>query len=298
MLWVSRTRSSYDIALAGGITTALFGGEGLFVTTLTGPGKVVLQSMDIAKIAATIIPYLPSAGTEREITYFPFLPAHPSFASRVAVSSCAFSFGPRGWTTRVIASFNRMLFPFPLQSRIIPVEPAEGFCKRIHDLLPVLQVGLFEFHQVLEDRDIDERARHPPDLAGVPEDPRNGRVLRRRDKIIDIVADTAGTDEHPLNIGIVPGILYGLEHGREFHAGPCLQPADALAGPVGSNIEKEPVFAGIGQVVLKRPAEPYFLVKIRIIDIEVPAGNSQDLQEMRERTGVWVSAPVSTRALR
>jgi uncharacterized protein (TIGR00266 family) len=50
---------SYDIALAGGITTALFGGEGLFVTTLTGPGKVVLQSMNLAKIAATIIPYLP-----------------------------------------------------------------------------------------------------------------------------------------------------------------------------------------------------------------------------------------------
>lgn len=50
---------SYDIALAGGITTALFGGEGLFVTTLTGPGKVVLQSMDIAKIAASIIPFLP-----------------------------------------------------------------------------------------------------------------------------------------------------------------------------------------------------------------------------------------------
>jgi uncharacterized protein (TIGR00266 family) len=49
----------YDIALAGGITTALFGGEGLFVTTLTGPGKVVLQSMNLAKIAATIIPYLP-----------------------------------------------------------------------------------------------------------------------------------------------------------------------------------------------------------------------------------------------
>jgi len=50
---------SYDIALAGGITTALFGGEGLFVTTLTGPGKVVLQSMDMAKIAASLIPYLP-----------------------------------------------------------------------------------------------------------------------------------------------------------------------------------------------------------------------------------------------
>jgi uncharacterized protein (TIGR00266 family) len=49
----------YDIALAGGITTALFGGEGLFVTTLTGPGKIVLQSMDISKIAASIIPFLP-----------------------------------------------------------------------------------------------------------------------------------------------------------------------------------------------------------------------------------------------
>ena len=50
---------SYDIALAGGITSILFGGEGLFVTTLTGPGKVVLQSMDIAKIALAIIPFLP-----------------------------------------------------------------------------------------------------------------------------------------------------------------------------------------------------------------------------------------------
>jgi uncharacterized protein (TIGR00266 family) len=49
----------YDIELVGGITTALFGGEGLFVTTLTGPGKVVLQSMDIAKIAASLIPFLP-----------------------------------------------------------------------------------------------------------------------------------------------------------------------------------------------------------------------------------------------
>jgi uncharacterized protein (TIGR00266 family) len=50
---------SYDIALVGGITTALFGGEGLFVTTLTGPGKVILQSMDLAKIAASLIPFLP-----------------------------------------------------------------------------------------------------------------------------------------------------------------------------------------------------------------------------------------------
>jgi uncharacterized protein (TIGR00266 family) len=50
---------TYDIALAGGITTALFGGEGLFVTTLTGPGKIILQSMDIARIASVLIPFLP-----------------------------------------------------------------------------------------------------------------------------------------------------------------------------------------------------------------------------------------------
>ena len=50
---------TYDIAIAGGISTIIFGGEGLFVTTLTGPGRVVLQSMDIAKIAAALVPFLP-----------------------------------------------------------------------------------------------------------------------------------------------------------------------------------------------------------------------------------------------
>lgn len=50
---------SYDIAAAGGIKTALFGGEGLFVTTLTGPGKIILQSMTLADLAAGLIPYLP-----------------------------------------------------------------------------------------------------------------------------------------------------------------------------------------------------------------------------------------------
>jgi uncharacterized protein (TIGR00266 family) len=55
---------SYDIALVSGITSILFAGEGLFVTTLTGPGTVVLQSMDIERIAASIIPYLPKPKEE------------------------------------------------------------------------------------------------------------------------------------------------------------------------------------------------------------------------------------------
>ncbi|MEE8121055.1 MAG: TIGR00266 family protein, partial [Anaerolineales bacterium] len=35
----------YDIKFIGGFTNALFGGEGLFLATLTGPGKVYLQSL-------------------------------------------------------------------------------------------------------------------------------------------------------------------------------------------------------------------------------------------------------------
>lgn len=51
---------TYDIAAAGGIKTALFGGEGLFVTTLTGPGKIIIQSMTLQELAFALIPYLPS----------------------------------------------------------------------------------------------------------------------------------------------------------------------------------------------------------------------------------------------
>jgi len=50
----------YDIAAAGGIKTSLFGGEGLFVTTLTGPGKIVIQSMTLQDLANALVPYLPS----------------------------------------------------------------------------------------------------------------------------------------------------------------------------------------------------------------------------------------------
>ena len=49
----------YSIALAGGVKTVFFGGEGLFLATLTGPGKVVMQSMDVAKLANSLIPFLP-----------------------------------------------------------------------------------------------------------------------------------------------------------------------------------------------------------------------------------------------
>lgn len=55
---------SYDISAAGGIKTALFGGEGLFVTTLTGPGKIVIQSMTLGDLANSLIPYLPTSNRD------------------------------------------------------------------------------------------------------------------------------------------------------------------------------------------------------------------------------------------
>lgn len=50
---------SYDITSIGGVKNALFSGEGLFVTTLTGPGRVVLQSMTLYDLAMAIYPYIP-----------------------------------------------------------------------------------------------------------------------------------------------------------------------------------------------------------------------------------------------
>jgi uncharacterized protein (AIM24 family) len=53
---------AYDIQSAGGIKTSLFGGEGLFLTTLTGPGKIILQSMTLANLAGALRPFLPAQG--------------------------------------------------------------------------------------------------------------------------------------------------------------------------------------------------------------------------------------------
>lgn len=45
----------YDIQFIGGFTNALFGGEGLFLARLTGPGKVYLQSLPFSRIADRVI---------------------------------------------------------------------------------------------------------------------------------------------------------------------------------------------------------------------------------------------------
>lgn len=54
---------SIDIQRVKGAKNIMFGGEGLFHTTLTGPGNVVLQTMPISNFANTIARVLPSSNS-------------------------------------------------------------------------------------------------------------------------------------------------------------------------------------------------------------------------------------------
>ena len=49
----------YDVQTVKGFKNIFFGGEGLFMVTLTGPGKVWLQTLTAHDMAEKLIPYLP-----------------------------------------------------------------------------------------------------------------------------------------------------------------------------------------------------------------------------------------------
>ncbi len=51
-----------DIQPVQGAKNIFFGGEGLFNTVLTGPGRIWLQTMPIVNVAQAIMPYIPSKG--------------------------------------------------------------------------------------------------------------------------------------------------------------------------------------------------------------------------------------------
>ena len=53
----------YSAEMVKGFANILFGGEGLFLSTLTGPGKVWLQTMSASELARRIIPFIPSGGS-------------------------------------------------------------------------------------------------------------------------------------------------------------------------------------------------------------------------------------------
>jgi uncharacterized protein (TIGR00266 family) len=56
---------NYDIQYIGKIKSALFSGEGLFYATLSGPGKVWLQSLPLSRLANRIYKAIPSLGGGR-----------------------------------------------------------------------------------------------------------------------------------------------------------------------------------------------------------------------------------------
>jgi uncharacterized protein (TIGR00266 family) len=52
----------YDIQMVGGIKNTLFGGEGLFVATVVGPGPIWLQSLPFSRLAGRIYAAAPQSG--------------------------------------------------------------------------------------------------------------------------------------------------------------------------------------------------------------------------------------------
>ncbi|TBR08830.1 MAG: TIGR00266 family protein [Lysobacter sp.] len=53
---------SMDVRAVGGIKSMLFGGEGVFLATLTGPGKVWLQSLPFSRMAGRMLAAAPQGG--------------------------------------------------------------------------------------------------------------------------------------------------------------------------------------------------------------------------------------------
>lgn len=53
---------SYEVEMVKGLGNIFFGGEGLFLTKLTGPGRIVLQTQNIAEFAGRIARFIPSSG--------------------------------------------------------------------------------------------------------------------------------------------------------------------------------------------------------------------------------------------
>jgi uncharacterized protein (TIGR00266 family) len=52
----------FDVTMVKGISNILLGGEGLFLGTLRGPGRVWLQTMPMSKLAAKMAQFMPQVG--------------------------------------------------------------------------------------------------------------------------------------------------------------------------------------------------------------------------------------------
>jgi uncharacterized protein (TIGR00266 family) len=59
---------SFQITTVPGIKNMIFGGDGIFLAALSGPGRVWLQTLPIARLAHVIERYLPHEGSRRQVT--------------------------------------------------------------------------------------------------------------------------------------------------------------------------------------------------------------------------------------
>jgi len=55
-----QTSVSFEITTVPGIKNMIFGGDGIFLASLTGPGRVWLQTLPIAKLAHELMEYMPT----------------------------------------------------------------------------------------------------------------------------------------------------------------------------------------------------------------------------------------------
>jgi len=53
---------NFEITCIRGIKNMLFGGDGIFLASLTGPGRVWLQTLTMSNLAHALAPYLPTGG--------------------------------------------------------------------------------------------------------------------------------------------------------------------------------------------------------------------------------------------
>jgi uncharacterized protein (TIGR00266 family) len=58
---------SFQITTVPGIKNMIFGGDGIFLASLTGPGRIWLQTLPISKLAHALAPYLPQGETRHTV---------------------------------------------------------------------------------------------------------------------------------------------------------------------------------------------------------------------------------------
>ena len=58
---------SFQITTVPGIKNMIFGGDGIFLASLTGPGRIWLQTLPISKLAHALAHYMPQDGARKSV---------------------------------------------------------------------------------------------------------------------------------------------------------------------------------------------------------------------------------------